>query len=426
MDKNVKKRRDKGEGSWTQNENRSWTYRLGYGVKADGKRKTHTVTAATKEECRQLMRAKKREWDRQNECGVELKNETLTGMCKRYTASKKMENTSRDREECTIRNQLEPYPLGRMQVQAIKPVDVEDHIVRLVDGGELSASSIDKVLDLICAAYNWAVARRELEYNPVLAIKKELQGRIKTLSEKGSDDPDVIVLSADEIKRLREAALEIWKKAKTFRRPTAVYCLLLLYTGMRCGEMISLRWKDIDFENRIITIDSTLKTINNRKGKMVDGAMPKQVTEEGKTKNKKSRNIVMNDAAMEVLRLIRSKVPDAKMSDYVAVTRKGKPYTVKQMCNRMATLFKGAGMSQYKYSCHVLRRTFATDMVLVKEVDTKVVAEYIGDEEATLKKHYLAARKKTTTSDGKEIAVVDPFGYLDSKKDTAPKEGSTE
>lgn len=39
-----------------------------------------------------------------------------------------------------------------------------------------------------------------------------------------------------------------------------------LYTGMRCGEMLALRWRDMDLEQGILTIDKSRSVAKNRAG----------------------------------------------------------------------------------------------------------------------------------------------------------------
>ena len=40
--------------------------------------------------------------------------------------------------------------------------------------------------------------------------------------------------------------------------------MLLLYTGMRCGEMIALRWRDVDWENGLLTVEKSASMAKNR------------------------------------------------------------------------------------------------------------------------------------------------------------------
>lgn len=72
------------------------------------------------------------------------------------------------------------------------------------------------------------------------AIKQELVRKIKKMSAKRADEADVVVLSKDEIDSFTREAVK--KDLKGYPCYSAgYYLLLLLHTGMRCGEMITLR-----------------------------------------------------------------------------------------------------------------------------------------------------------------------------------------
>lgn len=70
-----------------------------------------------------------------------------------------MKPKSIDRRECTIEKHIALYPLGRIQLQAVKVSDIDSHMSTLMQEGKLSVSSMEKVIDVLNAAYNWAITR---------------------------------------------------------------------------------------------------------------------------------------------------------------------------------------------------------------------------------------------------------------------------
>ena len=48
--------------------------------------------------------------------------------------------------------------------------------------------------------------------------------------------------------------------------PAGMYCLLLLHTGMRVGEMIALRWRD--WKGDYLVIEKSVSTAKNRNKKV--------------------------------------------------------------------------------------------------------------------------------------------------------------
>ena len=69
------------------------------------------------------------------------------------------------------------------------------------------------------------------------------------------------------------------------------------------------------------------------------------------------------------------------------------------------TLYRKAGIKDHVSGLHILRRTFATEL-FDKGYPIKRIAEYLGDDESTVVRYYVAARK-TKEVGGKRIAVVE-------------------
>ena len=87
-----------------------------------------------------------------------------------------------DRREVTIENHIANYDIGHMSITSIDAEDIERHVQCLME--KLSASSVAKVIDVINAAYNWAIARGDLESNPVAPIQTVLMKRVQKMRQK--------------------------------------------------------------------------------------------------------------------------------------------------------------------------------------------------------------------------------------------------
>jgi integrase len=66
---------------------------------------------------------------------------------------------------------------------------------------------------------------------------------------------EIRALSADETCRMLEAAVG--------NRFEALY-VLAVHTGMRQGEMLALRWQDVDMENNVASVRRTLSRSGGR------------------------------------------------------------------------------------------------------------------------------------------------------------------
>ncbi|MGF9603102.1 site-specific integrase [Bacillus subtilis] len=95
---------------------------------------------------------------------------------------------------------------------------------------------------------------------------------LKKSSRKGAFDLEILreinlptenkrveVWSADDIKTFLDARARILNLTRHF-----IGMEISVLTGMRCGEVLGLRWSDVDFERKILTIRQTLSKIDDK------------------------------------------------------------------------------------------------------------------------------------------------------------------
>ena len=391
-------RRPKGMGNFTKNKNGIITYRKSVGYQDNGKRKVLCVTASSREAAIKKMREREKEWlEEQEDTGT---TDTVAALCQKHLDYQvemgDLKPKSRDRREVTISSHIEPYPLGRLQAQAVTVNDVEEHI-KLLSRKELSASSIVKLVDVLNAAYKWARLQGRLVANPIEIVKPTLVKRIQKRNEKMASDVDVEFLIPAEQEVFVKEALRKTATGK-YANEGALYILFLLYTGMRVGEMLALTWEDVDLENGYVDIGKSRSMARNR-----EEEGPRYIMIEGTTKNSKARKIKLFADALNVLKEIRELAGEVKPEQYICLTRTGRPNTTTNLENRNSRIMERAGL-KYKGGLHILRRTFSTNQYR-KGVRTKDIAAYIGDLASTTEKYYIAVRDKINI-DGREEAVV--------------------
>ncbi len=141
---------------------------------------------------------------------------------------------------------------------------IDDWRARLVAGGgmangeELSARTINKYLGVMHSILKWAQRMYGLEANAAAGAERQPMRRTG----------DFDVLSAAEVEALARAARE-GRHRKPPKHPTglewraqlrrqdeqdAAIFLTAAFAGLRLGELRSLRWRDLDFTNRLIRI----------------------------------------------------------------------------------------------------------------------------------------------------------------------------
>lgn len=400
---NERKRNAKGEGSFTQNADGTVTHRKSVGFKPNGRRKVFTVTAKTKSACIKEMKKKEEAWNRLKNRGQIHDNETITELCCKHLeyqiSNGDLKGKSIDRRECTIENQIEGYDLGYLQVHTVTPTDVEIHVKKLIAEGKVGESSICKVVDVLNAAFEWAIRQGDLEKNPVRSIKPELIRKIKKMSCKGANEADVAVLSDEEVKLFEREATATLNNGRA-KYTAGFYCLLLLYTGMRVGEILALRWRDWKGEHLVIEKSISMAKNRNKESDQENN----YVSLEGSTKNQKARTIELNKEAKYILQKIKDSRDSSLPDEFIVTTKTGKINTASNLEHRMKVIMKNAELQGVKGGLHIFRKTFATRMY---ESGARVeeIAAYIGDLESTTQKYYIAIRKKVV-SNGEVRQVV--------------------
>lgn len=401
----MKSRNVKGQGSFKLNADGSVTHRKSVGFKSDGKRKVLTVTASSKTACLHAMKKKEAEWNKNRRSEKSTQGFTVEELCKRHleyqVEQDELKPKSIDRRECTIDCHLATYPLGKLQVGCVTSKEVDEHINQLIREERLSVSSIEKVLDVLNAAFNWAVARQEISYNPVVPVKSSLQKRIQKKQQKSANEADVIVLSPEEERKFVQEALSRDKTGQ-YKYSAGLALVLLDQTALRCGELIALRWGDIDWESGLLTVEKSSSVVKNR----TKDSDAKYVRNVGSTKNEKARIIKLSDNALQTLKKISEVSKDIRHDSLIITTKTGRAQTATNLEHRAATVFRNAGLDNYSGGLHIFRRTFAT-RAYEKGARVADIAAYIGDLESTTMKYYIAKRKKFIDSEGVEKQIVD-------------------
>ncbi|WP_258957522.1 site-specific integrase [Brevibacillus centrosporus] len=145
--------------------------------------------------------------------------------------------------------------------------------------------------------------------------------------------------------------------------------LLALTTGMRQGEILGLRWKDIVFENGTLQVRQTLSH---------DG---KHFSEATKTKSS-TRTITLTEKTIEELKAHKKKVAKEKLAtgssyqDYnlVVCTKMGNPINPRNLLRDFYRLMKKAIVPKIKFQG--LRHTVAT-LMLTQGINPKIVNEIL-------------------------------------------------
>jgi integrase len=146
---------------------------------------------------------------------------------------------------------------------------------------------------------------------------------------------------------------------------------LALFTGMREGELLGLRWRDVDLAAGHLTIQSALKNVNNRRW------LGKPKTEAGR------RQITLAATTIAALRAHRARQLEERLRageawqdlDLVFCTHTGNHIAGSNLRASHMRLVSRLGLPYIRF--HDLRHTAAT-LLLLQAVPVKVVSEMLG------------------------------------------------
>jgi integrase len=252
------------------------------------------------------------------------------------------------------RHMVEPHiipALGRLKLKDLNPVHVRHFYREKLDSG-LSAATVRKMHRVLRKALKQAVLDGLIPRNVCEAVKPPKVER-----------KEISPLDREQAKALLEAARE--------DRLEALY-VLAIHTGMREGELLGLKWDDVDLEANVLRL---------RRALVREGGKVKV----GDLKTAKSRrSIRLTRAAADALRghLERQLAEMERMGSLyqpgglVFATESGTLINPSNLRNRsFKPLLKRASLPDICF--HDLRHTCAT-LLLSQDTHPKLVQELLG------------------------------------------------
>ena len=309
---------------------------------------------------------------------------TMNMLFDRYIKSK------RNLRETTKTNYIYNYEhyvrdgFGKKRICDIKYSDVLFFYQSLIDERELSVHTVDSVHGLLHPAFEMAVRDNIIRKNPSEKVMKEFKKRVG--KNKG-------VRHALTIEQQR-AFLSYIADSDVFSHWYSLF-EFLLGIGCRIGEAIGIRWKDVDFDNRVISINHSVSYFAKRE----DGVskcgykvfLPK--TDSG------IRQIPMLDEVYETLKMDYeyqkangfSRLEVDGMSGFVFTNRFGSLHNgqnVNRAIKRICEAYNSEAIEKAKknhneplllpdFSAHHLRHTFATRLC-ENVTNLKVIQSIMG------------------------------------------------
>lgn len=390
------KKRGQGDWSFTQRKDKVWTARKQFGKKADGKPNIKAFYGSSITE----VKKKARDYERllEDNRGKEVTNTTLYEYIKNWMETYKqysVKDTTYDCLEDALEVRIKPYDISNMQISSLSPEICQRYINDLTGSdAKYSLATITKTYNTINSCLRYAEAVGDIIRNPMALVNLPSVDKIQT-PEKVSR-----FFTTDEIKLIRDRCYAKFKNGV----PVYAYgnvIVLLMFTGMRIGECLGLRWCDIDFENNTINIDNTIAVVVDRDKR---SSKKTKITNTSPKTRKSNRKIPMSSTAKEaILNIKNSRNKWLSDEDYVVVTSNGRIADARNIRRCLDSVLKSCGLQSddkgENCGLHALRHTFASTL-LAKGVDIKIISDLLGHEKVSttynIYAHLIPEQKETS------------------------------
>lgn len=341
--------------------------------------KRHSVYAKTLEE----LREKEQEIQRDKNDGIrtEAKNTTLNDIFDLWIKLKKgLKDNSFQNYQYMYH--MFVYPdFGMRKVMQIKKSDVRRFYNMLSDERQLKTATIDNIHTVLHQVLDLAVEDNYLRNNPSDNALKELKQAHNMDSEKKR------ALTYDE----QQVFIEFLKNSRLYNHWLPIFSVML-ETGLRVGEIIGLRWEDVDFDKKTISINHTVVYYNHAKnGCYYNIHTPK--TKAGIRTIPMTENVIVllqKEKEYQKLLEITCQMTIDGYTDFIFLNRYGKVHNqatlnkalrrIMRDCNQ-EMLAKAGSQKDItllpRFSCHILRHTFTTRLCEAG-VNVKVIQDMLG------------------------------------------------
>ena len=309
-------------------------------------------------------------------------NATINFVFDRYIALKQHLKDSTKSGYIYTYNHFVRKDFGKKKIADIKYSDVVQYYLYLLKDKEIALGTLDSIHCLLHPTFELAVRDDIIRKNPTTGAMKEVNRR------------------SGKNRGIRHAlTIEQQRAFMNYIANSPVYYhwwplfTFLLGTGCRIGEAIALRWDDLDFKNKMITINHSIANYKSEEKNKCVSTLSTPKTEAG------IRTIPMLDVVYDALKLeeedqqengFNETVIDG-VSGFVFQNRFGNilnQQAVNSAIKRIVTNYnneeeitaareKRNPLILPYFSCHILRHTFATRLC-EQETNLKVIQSIMG------------------------------------------------
>ncbi|MDR3319168.1 MAG: site-specific integrase [Clostridiales bacterium] len=239
--------------------------------------------------------------------------------------------------------------IGELLLSELRKEQLQRFAADMLTGGLLSGGSVRAIMKMLRAALEEAVSWGYIGRNPCAGLKlpKEERSEASAFTRNEQERLEAAIANSDDDRDIG--------------------VLLMLYTGLRLGEAVGLKWEYIDFDKKQLRIVSCIKRIPN-----LDKTYSKTIIKEVRPKTTNSKRAVfIPDFLFALLAEKRGKSNSA----YVLSMPDGRFIEPRTMQFIYKRLLEKAGVPYRKL--HSTRHSYAV-RALEEGISVKTVSENLG------------------------------------------------
>jgi integrase len=276
-------------------------------------------------------------------------------------------------------------PLGRIHrafgdrpLTAITAIDVKRWLESL-DHEEISPRTVNKHRQVVASVFEYAIADGEFGVfeNPVHATAKRREADPKPIDTYSPEEVLALARAARnglhrDPRRPAVSAAERAERAWADEQDACIY-VVAAFTGLRLGELLALRWRNVSFEDARLLVESAYSAGELRS-----------------TKSRKWRAVPLADQPAAALAKLSERDRFTGRDDPVFCGVVGQPLDPSALRRRYRRAQDAAGIRRLRF--HDLRHSFGT--LVIREFDPATVKEFMGHAKLSTTERYLHARAR--------------------------------
>ncbi len=234
--------------------------------------------------------------------------------------------------------------IGRMKLTDLRPVHVQQHLTNLLKTGK-TIHTIHTINRFLSTCLKEAQIQGYIVSNPCKSVR---------LPKIKAGERQIVAFAPEEQKTLIEAL-------KGHEYETAILCAL--GTGLRLGELLALKWQNIDFDEKTLHVTGSIRWITDISD---NGARQMKLVETTPKTDSSIRTVPIPEIILNRLKRHRKKQAEARLqkgpaysdAGYIFCNDFGLPMDTKKIPRAFKAVLKESGIRDMKF--HACRHTYAT------------------------------------------------------------------